>query len=61
MTIEKAKADYQGRDREGFSRAADEFVASLRGQYGERVPIPDAIRRVEEFARDSGAEISFSF
>lgn len=61
QTLEKAKLDYSGRDPGGFSRAADDFLASLREQYGEHVPAADAFKRIEKFARANGANIEFSF
>ena len=61
QTLEKAKLDYQGGDPEGFNRAADEFIASLRAQYGERAPAADAVKLLAKFARATGAPISFSF
>jgi hypothetical protein len=59
QALEQAKADYQGQDREGFHRAMDEFVASLRAQYGEQMPVADAMRRLEQLSRSTGAEIHF--
>jgi hypothetical protein len=46
--LENAKAHYQGEDPEGFNKAMDNFVASLRARYGEQVPVADAARLMRE-------------
>jgi hypothetical protein len=61
QTLEKAKGDYHGADPEGFSRAADELVASLKARYGERAPIAEALKSVQALGRMPGAEIKFTF
>jgi hypothetical protein len=61
LVLEQAKAEYHGPDPEGFNRSMDQFVESLRMQYGERIPIRDAVRRLEQLARTTGAHFSFSF
>lgn len=46
--LENAKTHYQGKDPEGFNKAMDNFVASLRARYGEQVPVVDAARLMRE-------------
>lgn len=61
QAIEKAELEYHGRDPQGFKQAAGEFLASLKAQYGDQVPAADAVKRLEKFARASGAPIAISF
>lgn len=61
QTLERAKADYRGADPEGFKRAVNEFETSLRTQYGEQIPVADAVKRLGKFASVTGAPISFTF
>src|SRR5580700_10981232 len=44
--LENAKALYQGQDPEEFDKAIDTFVAALKAQYGEDVPVVDAFKRI---------------
>lgn len=61
QTLEKAKGNYHGPDPEAFSRSADELVSSLKARYGERAPIPEALRGVEALGQMPGAQIHFTF
>jgi hypothetical protein len=47
--LDNAKTHYQGEDAEAFDKAIGTFVASLKAQYGEEVPVVDAYRHIREF------------
>ena len=61
QTLETAEADYHGPDPQGFNRAANELIASLKAQYGDQVPAADAVERLEKLARATGGPIAISF
>jgi hypothetical protein len=50
--LEKAKANYKGKDPEAFSRTIDGFVVSLRAQYGgQQIPVLDALESLRKLER----------
>jgi len=59
--LERSKANYYGSDPEGFSRRADEILESLQAQYGEQVPVADAIEHLKKFGHEPGAQFEISF
>jgi hypothetical protein len=46
--IEKRKAPYQGRDREGYARGLDEFLETLTAKYGNSIPVDEAYAILQE-------------
>ena len=50
--LEKAKANYKGKDPEAFGRAVDGFVVSLGAQYGGgQIPVVDAVKCLRKLER----------
>jgi len=39
---------------EAFKRANDDLVASLRVQYGEQIPVAEAVKLLQELERATG-------
>lgn len=54
QALEKAKAAYKGNDVEAFNRANDDLVASLRAQYGEQIPVAEAVKVLQKLERAAG-------
>jgi len=52
--MEKAKEQYKGKDREAFNREVDNFVDSLRAQYGDQIPVAEAFKLLQRLERDTG-------
>ena len=44
--LEDSRALYPGTDPQAFDRTVDNFVASLRAQYGEDVPVVEVVKRL---------------
>lgn len=50
--LDKAEADYKGKDPEAFHREMDNFVASLGAQYGGApIPVLDAVKLLRKLER----------
>jgi hypothetical protein len=52
--MSKSRADYTGEEAERFGAQAAEWIVSLRAQYGERIPLLDLVRILQELERAIG-------
>jgi hypothetical protein len=52
--FEKAKAEYKGSDHDAFNRKMDEFIESLRTQYGDQIPVSEAFKLLRNLERATG-------
>ena len=51
-TMERVKAEYKGENRDELNRETDNWIASLRAQYGGQIPLTDALDLLEETETD---------
>jgi hypothetical protein len=52
--LEKAKAEYKGNDHDVFNRKMDEFIETLRTQYGDQIPVAAAFKLLQKIERATG-------
>lgn len=52
--LEKAKAEYKGSDHDVFNRKMDEFIETLRAQYGDQIPVAEAFKLLQKLERTTG-------
>jgi hypothetical protein len=51
---EKAKAEYEGPDPEGFNKEIDRTVEGLRAQYGEHIPAVELFKILQDLEHATG-------
>ena len=54
QTMEKSKTDYKGSDRDVYNANIDNFIGSLKAQYGEQIPVEDAFKLLQKLEGAAG-------
>jgi hypothetical protein len=60
-SLDQARRSYRGPDAQRFGSTIDELSASLRSQFGDRVPGDELARRLERLAADTGTRIRVEY
>jgi hypothetical protein len=58
QTLGDTKANYKATDPAAFDKAIDTFVASLKAQYGDEVPVVEAVKLLRNFQPPAGETAS---